>query len=271
MKIISIDVGMKHLAYCIFYLETPDCKEYQVIDWNVIDLCKSKTEHKCFGCLKNKKPCTKTPSYFKNEKYFCKTHAKKEKFLIPTQNLNKTKLSKMKIKKLKEFCLEKKYVIPKKAKKQDYLDLITKDLDDNYFEIIKKVDSRTINIVTYGMRIKEEFEKLLQDHKIDCVLIENQIGPLALRMKILQGMIMQHFIENGCTNIKEISPSNKLKEFTNKKTTYKERKFLSIKVTREIMVSENYMNKWIEHFNTHKKKDDLADAFLQGLWFIKNN
>ncbi len=26
-----------------------------------------------------------------------------------------------------------------------------------------------------------------------------------------------------------------------------------------------------EHFNTHKKKDDLADAFLQGLWFIKNN
>ena len=121
------------------------------------------------------------------------------------------------------------------------------------------------------MRIKEEFEKLLQDHKIDCVLIENQIGPLALRMKMLQGMIMQHFIENDCTNIKEISPSNKLKEFTNKKTTYKERKFLSIKVTREIMVSENYMNKWIEHFNTHKKKDDLADAFLQGLWFIKNN
>ena len=84
-------------------------------------------------------------------------------------------------------------------------------------------------------------------------------------------MIMQHFIENGSTNIKEISPSNKLKEFTTKKTTYKERKFLSIKVTREIMVSENYMNKWIEHFNTHKKKDDLADAFLQGLWFIKNN
>ena len=31
------------------------------------------------------------------------------------------------------------------------------------------------------------------------------------------------------------------------------------------------MNCWIEHFNTHKKKDDLADSFLQGLWFIKNN
>jgi len=271
MKIISIDVGMKHLAYCIFYLDTPESKEYQVIDWNVIDLCKSTTEHKCFGFLKNKKPCTKTPSYFKNDKYFCKTHAKKQQFLIPTQNLNKTKLSKMKIKKLKEICLEKKYEIPKKAKKQDYIDLINKDLDDNYFELIKKIDSRSINIVTYGIRIKEEFEKLLKTIDIDCVLIENQIGPLALRMKMLQGMIMQHFIENKCTNIKEISPANKLKDFTDKKTTYKERKFLSIKVTREIMISENYMNKWIDHFNTHKKKDDLADAFLQGLWFIKNN
>jgi hypothetical protein len=265
MKIISIDVGMKHLAYCIFYLDTPESKEYQVIDWNVIDLCKSKTEHKCFGFLKNKKPCSKTPSYFKNDKYFCKTHAKKQQFLIPTQNLNKTKLSKMKIKKLKEICLAKK------AKKQDYIDLINKDLDDNYFELIKKIDSRSINIVTYGIRIKEEFEKLLKTIDIDCVLIENQIGPLALRMKMLQGMIMQHFIENKCTNINEISPANKLKEFTDKKTTYKERKFLSIKVTREIMISENYMNKWIDHFNTHKKKDDLADAFLQGLWFIKNN
>ena len=271
MKIISIDVGMKHLAYCIFQLETAESKEYQVTHWDVIDLCKSKNEYKCFGCLKNKKPCTKTPSYFKNEKYFCKTHAKKEKFLIPTSTFNKTKINKIKVKKLKEICLEKKYNIPKKAKKQDYLDLIFKDLDDNYFDIIKKIDSRSINIVTYGMRVKEEFTKLLEDLKIDCVLIENQIGPLALRMKMLQGMIMQHFIENGCTNIKEISPANKLKEFTDKKTTYKERKYLSIKVTRVIMAGENYMNKWTEHFDKHKKKDDLADSFLQGLWFIKNN
>ena len=46
------------------------------------------------------------------------------------------------------------------------------------------------------------------------VLIENQIGPIALRMKTLQGMIMQHFIERGIPLIEEISATNKLKEFS---------------------------------------------------------
>jgi hypothetical protein len=25
-----------------------------------------------------------------------------------------------------------------------------------------------------------------------------------------------------------------------------------------------------DHFKTHAKKDDLADSFLQGLWYIQN-
>ncbi len=31
----------------------------------------------------------------------------------------------------------------------------------------------------------------------------------------------------------------------------------------------NDLNKWIFNFMQHKKKDDLADSFLQGLWYIK--
>jgi hypothetical protein len=28
---------------------------------------------------------------------------------------------------------------------------------------------------------------------------------------------------------------------------------------------------WIHTINTHKKNDDLADSFLQGIWFLNNN
>ena len=106
---------------------------------------------------------------------------------------------------------------------------------------------------------------------LDCVIIENQIGPLALRMKTLQGMIMQHFIERNCSTIEEISAYNKLKEYIqHKKTTYNERKKLSIKITKEKLVEIPEISTWEQHFIKHKKKDDLADAFLQGLWYLKS-
>ena len=36
------------------------------------------------------------------------------------------------------------------------------------------------------------------------------------------------------------------------------------------MFNKNECNKkWYPHFEKHKKKDDLADSFLQGLWHIK--
>jgi hypothetical protein len=36
----------------------------------------------------------------------------------------------------------------------------------------------------------------------------------------------------------------------------------------EFLKNENHFNNQIDYFNNHSKKDDLADSFLQGLWFI---
>jgi len=81
---------------------------------------------------------------------------------------------------------------------------------------------------------------------------------------------MQHFIEKDIPLVEEVSASNKLKEFIgNKKTTYSERKKLSIDFTREIISKDNLLSSWLEIFNKHKKKDDLADSFLQGRWYLK--
>ena len=104
------------------------------------------------------------------------------------------------------------------------------------------------------------------------VVIENQIGPLANRMKTLQGMVMQHFIELSVPIIEEISASNKLKPFLSQgqKTTYNERKKLGIEITlRQLKMTPKITN-WIDFFKLHKKKDDLADSFLQGLWYLNS-
>ena len=267
MSILSIDVGMKHLAYCVLKNNDGD-DNYIIQDWNVIDLCNQTKPPKC---MNQTKKCTKDSKYFKNDEYYCKIHAKKGNFLLPTSNFKIKSVMKKKLYELKSIAIEKGYDMPKKSKKEDYINKIKEDLSNNYFNVIENIDSRTIDIVTFGKRIKTCFNDIVDTFDIECVLIENQIGPLALRMKMIQGMIIQHFIEIGCSNIKEISPSNKLKNFIkdNKKTTYDQRKKLGIQVTRDLLNSNKMLNEWIEHFDKHKKKDDLSDAFLQVLWYIK--
>ena len=153
------------------------------------------------------------------------------------------------------------------VKKETILEQISLDLSNNYYNFIDNILTSDMNMVQYGINLKKLFHKTFNDINIDLVIIENQIGPLALRMKTLQGMIMQHFIENNITNIVPVNSINKLKEFLgNTKTTYDERKKQSIIITRDLIKN----TKWVEHFEKHKKKDDLADCFLQGLWYIKH-
>jgi hypothetical protein len=91
-------------------------------------------------------------------------------------------------------------------------------------------------------------------------------------MKTIQGMIAQYFImRNNTIEIEFVSASNKLKtEKKDVKATYTERKKLGIKKTQEFLESDFKNPKWSDHFNNHLKKDDLADSFLQGTWFITN-
>ena len=269
MKILSIDVGMKNLAFCLF--EIKDSMEYQIIKWDVLNLCKDQ-EHFCKELKKNKEPCNKKAKYFKNECYYCKAHAKNKKYLIPDMKCNKYNLKKKKITELRKLKDTFKLEIKKKAKKEELQKLILEHFENKYFDIVSKTQANQINLVTYGRTMREMFNETLKDIKIDIVCVENQIGPLALRMKTLQGMIMQHFIEKEIPLVEEISATNKLKEFLDlKKTTYAERKKLSIEFTRDILSKNNNLHKWVKLFNKHKKKDDLADSFLQGRWYLKNS
>jgi len=118
------------------------------------------------------------------------------------------------------------------------------------------------NLIDLGKKLYEVLEEI--DYDFTHVIIENQIGPNAIRMKSLQGMITMYFIGKGC-EITYWNASNKLKPFTTQKLSYTERKKLSIQVTRAI-VAEHFPDK-LDQLQ-HKKKDDLADCFLQLMDFL---
>ena len=272
MYILSFDVGIKHLAYCLFYLdEAPKTRSkkcpYSIKQWDIIDLCNTKT----YKCMYNK--CGKNASVHKNEEYYCKLHAKKHNNFMLTDETLKMKPAKLKKKSLfdlKQIVNTYNIKTEEKAKKSDYIAAILEYIDLKCFQPIEKTNASDFNLVSLGINMKDAFEKLFSEFEIEHVLIENQISPIANRMKCIQGMMTQYFIMKNCFSIEYVSSSNKLKGFTTKNMNYKQRKQYSIDMTKQIIQNNPVLQSWTPFFGEHKKKDDLADSYLQGLWFINN-
>ena len=273
MHLISFDVGIKNLAYCIIEVNDTDNTNYTVVSWGIICLI-AKNVFNCDAkqCKKPYNICNKSATYIdKNSKKYCKQHSKAscEYSVCPDQFTDKN-LKRLKLDELKE--LDATYKIHNGAPilKNDLLRIIM-DYKTNHFLkkiVIPKVD---MGLVTISINLRDIMNELLKSVgvKIDCVIIENQISKIASTMKTVQGMITQYFVMNNIENIHYISSSNKLKLFADPelKYTYGERKELGINSTVN-EISDTQDVKWLELFNKHKKKDDLADCFLQGLWYI---
>lgn len=256
MKILSFDIGIKNLAYC--YVNC-DNDNYNIIDWNVVNLCDIK---KCSHCLDD-------AIYHKNITYFCKNHCKNTPYKLPIKKISIENLNKKKLEVLKNIADNYSISYDKKIKKCDLLNLINQDISNNYLEKICNKNTTDYDLINIGINLKKKLDEIfLESTSIDLILIENQIGPLAVRMKCLQCMLTQYFIDKNIKNIKFISSINKLKGFSDISTNYNERKKLSIQYLNQII--QITATGWNEFVNKHKKKDDLADCFLQFYWYLKN-
>ena len=273
MKILSIDVGIKNLAICL--LEVTDSKLYKINNWEVINLCND-TIPKCSCYLsgkKSKNKCDKNAKYTKDGKNYCKTHAKKTEYIIPTTELYSSRLNKCKIAQLYEICAKYNINYEKSINKPKLLETINAELKSKFFDVIETKKADKINLIDLGKNMMQHFDVTLKikEQNIDYVLIENQISTIATRMKTLQGMLTQYFIMRDIENVEFISSSNKLKDFLDKKkTSYSERKKMGITITNQLISETSLLHPWTETFQKSKKKDDLADCFLQGRWFMKN-
>ena len=275
MKILSIDVGIKNLAFCLF--EKPDGdNEYKIEKWDVVNIA-CETEAKC-GEIEKFKDCNKPAKFSKNGKCYCLKHCKKQPFQVPTSDLKPSFLNKQRIKTLYELAEKYNIKYEDPIKKADLVSLINNYVFEKCFEPIDSTSASKIDLITIGRNIKTKLDNILSEHinTLTHVIIENQISPIANRMKTVQGMIAQYFImRNTNVSIDFVSSINKLKDskatpFSNKGCSYGERKKLGIqKCLESISNSANYTS-WEIFFNSHKKKDDLADSFLQGTWFIAN-
>jgi hypothetical protein len=277
MRILSIDVGIKNLAICI--LETTNNNSGFIIRfWDVINLFEDQLKI-CQSNIVTKskkktevKTCNKEAKFHKNGCFYCKSHASKTDYKLPTSDLNKYK--RMKLDELINLAQEYNISHISPPNKKNLLNAIEGYIKNDVFEHVSNLKCNEFSLIDIGIAIKEKLEKLntIVIYDIDTILIENQISPIANRMNCIQGMLSQYFIMKSMTNIQFISAANKLKSFIgNQKTTYSERKKIGVEETKKLLLTmdgdNNSRDKITDMFNKHKKKDDLADCFLQAIWY----
>lgn len=299
MRLLSWDVGIINLSYCLIeYNNDKKNPSWEIIDWDIINLT-DRDKIKCFQCganpslmqcidgceilytcknhsknvntklapfddycqpvtggincqFKGKKECDKIIKYTftkgMNLHYYCNTHAKSE------------------YKKLEKSIELKPY------KQKAVRDI---NLDELRLKLIRTLDDKPLLLTATQ------------------VLIENQPTLKNPRMKAISSTIYDFYLIRGIVDkditnsnvnlVKYMCPSNKLKLANDGDTqklvklkgqeakTYKLTKALGIKYCTELISSDpETKEKWLNHFNSYKKKDDMADSFLQGIYYVYN-
>lgn len=291
MKLLSVDVGIKNLSFCLFDIDEGEKmkdknSKIRILKWDNIDLSE-KTSLICGEFDKAGLICGKPATFCMTNKCFCLKHSKKQPYIRIAPDLKPAFINKQKVNTLLEIA--KKYNIQCTStsatsigKKPDIIAAINQFVLQNCFTEVCKSNATKIDLVTIGRNLQHKFDELFYPSSsdkinIDTIIIENQIGPIANKMKTIQGMLAQYFImKNNNINIEFISASNKLKEFTPinaetgkpEKLDYKQRKQLGVKTSLNFVDTDPRFSEWSEFLHKHNKKDDLSDCFLQGIWYI---
>ncbi|QGR53894.1 hypothetical protein [Moumouvirus maliensis] len=309
MIIISWDVGVIHLAYCILeyiYNSSKKTVTINILDWDEINLIEDERINiSCCGKMKNGNHCNKKATYYLNindNTYgYCKTHLlqyneiwshkdteklfkkintnNKCDFVKNTGNCcekNSTHIFKNKTEK-KYYCnVHFKSELKKKIKEyspQPIKNMIVKKFPTSQlqFNLVKKLDE-----------LSEHFAKL----KIQEVVIENQPSQKNPKMKSIANTLFDYFMIRGYVDkihnmdiqlVRFMCPSNKLKvNNDNTLEVFKANKDSKKKYKLTKNLSIEYTRKLLsndqsqlDYLSLHQKEDDMCDAYLQGRYYLE--
>jgi len=233
MYYIGWDIGIKNLAYCI--IEQLPNKSEIIHELEIINLIDEPIILYCSCNNKNGKKCKSKATYFNKIS---------EKILYCNKHYNALE------EKEKKKC--KKIKGPKKVNKYS--------LEELGLNLFNALDNSPLFL------------------KCENIIIENQPVLKNPTMKSIQIMLYSYFlIRNKNINIiKLVNASNKLKVYKgnissdekekidNIKDKYRKNKMTAI-LHAKLMIDNDLI---LEKYNNHKKKDDLADAYLMTKYLI---
>lgn len=285
MKLLSFDVGIVNLAYCII---DQTGENFKIEDWGIINL--SGNSPKCQIPDKKGKICGKNAKYtYMVENVMvnaCKTHIK----CYAKPNIETEKCQK----KCEETCCFIGKNMTACKKKATYcchahgyfctphMNSFTKaEINKSKPKIISKQNANKIPIQDLSVKLFRSLDEHPNFLRVDEVVIENQPTFINPTMKTISAFIYSYFSIRGLMNregtikiVKFYSPSNKLKihkEHTEEELKKSSNDLECYTLTKEL--GKEYCRALITDGNkklldTYEKKDDLCDSFLQGFMYL---
>ena len=202
MRILSWDVGIINLAYCLLNVNGEDWK---IEDWGIINLTNRDTL-KCVTCGKNASCCTEIEGKTAEEQYYCKKHIPKDLEVSEYDNIFEEYNGEMKCQwgesdnKLKSCSKKSKY----KYKYDFQSDFqsnnlcyckahsksLYKKIQDSYkIKSLKKKSVGSMDIDKLKIELIKNLEKRNDFLKVDSILIENQPSMKNPKMKAISSTI----------------------------------------------------------------------------------
>lgn len=278
MKVVSIDVGIANLAICVLSLESKkENEEHKPADihlWKVLDLMELEPPVKppsCSAIIKRtKKQCVKRAQFHFEEKHFCKTHEPHKGDQIEGKKL----IQKKKPRKVK--TLLKHELCDRMIKKLDTLQEECDLLDTDYILIElqpgknQKMKAFSEMIFTYfSIRAHDQEKSKRRIKQVKFINAKNKLtlydGPAIAcklkdkyaRRKFFGIEHCKYFLQTPCrlTTQNEGDPGA---ERPNQGGS-----------EGDLPPREEDKNKYLNLLLKSSKKDDLADSYLQGLYFLR--
>ena len=289
MRFLSWDIGIKNLAFCLLEYKNDTS---QIIDWDVINLFEEKPKEIEFPCIsyqKNGNKCSRKSVKYDSVSFqcYCKVHSKNipEKMLLEVKNITCCHILKTK----KTRCQKKiKYVTDNPF--IGYCETHKNHGDINNLSLISKPKKIKNDLSDISERLILELDNRKHFLDVDYILIENQPAFKNPKMKSIQMIVYTYFLIRSKIDLEKknqkilfLMASNKLKvnlqteEDKNSiiqnihykyKDKYKRHKELAKSYCQYFL--DLYLDeKWLQEYNNHKKKDDMADTYLMNIYQIQ--